>query len=339
MIKLDVSVLYIEDDEEIAQEIRFFLNSRVKILFFAKDGEDALEIYKEEKPDMIITDIQMPRMNGLEMIQVIRENNIEIPILIISAYNDTNYLMKSLNLGVDAYILKPTDLNILYQRLEKLAQPIFLKKELLQRNKDLQEINKSLKEKIIQERLLHEKHKKLEIEKNFMQYHAYYDALTGLANRTYFYELFKEAVKISKRQKSSFRLLFIDMDDFKEINDTYGHDIGDGVLKEFSLRLKASVRESDNVIRLGGDEFVILLLDVRVEENLENLVQKILFEVKKEFFIDSLSLSFTCSIGVSSFPQDATDLDTLLKCADSAMYEAKQEGKNSYKIYKKEDYA
>ena len=467
MNKLDISVLYVEDEIDIAEEVRFFLKPRVKVLFFAKDGQDALELYEQENPDMIITDIQMPRINGLEMIQTIREKNINIPILITSAYNDSKYLMKSLDLGVDAYLLKPTNLTELYLRLKKLAQPIFLQKELRQSNKNLEELNQSLEEKVVQETLLRTKelhkkqkflqsiidgvdepimvietdfrvslmnssakksmneyrvadidspkcyeiiHKKtmpcegmnfkcplkevirtkkktntiykheskvngsgkyieisatplmnedgevtkiievsrdvtehltvqeeLELEKNLMQYHAYYDMLTGLPNRTYFYELFKEAVKISKRQKSSFRLLFIDLDNFKNINDTYGHDIGDAVLQEFALRLKASVRESDNVIRLGGDEFVILLLDVSMQEKVESLVQKILFEVKKEFLIESLSLSFTCSIGVSSFPQDAIDIDNLLKYADAAMYMAKLEGKNTFKIYKKEN--
>ncbi len=468
MKKLDISVLYVEDEVDIAEEIRFFLKPRVKTLFFAKDGQDALELYEQEKPDMIITDIQMPHINGLEMIQTIRKNNSNIPVLITSAYNDSEYLMKSLDLGVDAYLLKPTNLSELYQRLKKLAQPILLQRELLQSNKYLEELNHSLEDKIEQEILLRTKelrekqeflqsiidgvdepimvietdfrvslmnasakrsmnefsimdrnspkcyeiiHKKstpckdmsfecplkkvirtkkktsiiykygaeinsvgkyieisatplmnennevtaiievsrdvtghltaqqeLEEEKNLMQYHAYYDVLTGLANRTYFYELFKEAVKISKRQKTSFRLLFIDLDNFKNINDTYGHDIGDAVLQEFALRLKASVRESDNVVRLGGDEFIILLLDIAMEKKLENLVQKILNEVQKEFVIDKHSLFFTCSIGISSFPQDATDIDTLLKYADTAMYKAKLEGKNTFKIYKKEDY-
>jgi diguanylate cyclase (GGDEF)-like protein len=464
LTKLDISVLYVEDEIEIAEEIRFFLKARVKTLFFAKDGLDALELYKQENPDIIITDIQMPRINGLEMIHSIREENQAVPILITSAYNDSNYLMRSLNLSVDAYILKPTNLAELYLRLEKLAQPLLLQKKLLQTNKDLENLNHSLEERITQETLLRTKeltekqeflqsiidgvdepimlietdysislmntsakkmmnnsavsninspkcyeviHKKntpceginfecplkevvrtkkkmsiihkrisdtndadqyleisvtpllnkkdevtaiikvfrdvtghltkqeeLEAEKNLMQYHAYYDTLTGLANRTYFYELFKETVKISKRQKSSFRLLFMDMDNFKDINDTYGHDIGDAVLKEFAIRLKTSVRESDYVVRLGGDEFVVLLLDVGVEDKLEKLIQKMLSEIKKEFLIDSHTLLFTCSIGVSSFPQDATDIDSLLKYADTAMYKAKLEGKNTYKIYK-----
>jgi len=468
MNKLDISVLYVEDEIEIAEEIRFFLQSRVKTLFFAKDGADGLELYREENPDMIITDIQMPRTNGLEMIQSIREKNQAIPILITSAYNDSDYLMKSLDLGVDAYILKPTDLSELYTRLKKLAQPIFLRRDLLKSNENLEKLNASLEEKIIEETYLRTKelsekqeflqsiidgvdepimvieadytvslmnasakrvmddcavedmnspkcyeiiHKRstpckginfecplgevlrtkkktsvihkhksssnglgqyleisatplmdkngevtaiievsrditghlsvqqeLEVEKNLMQYHAYYDVLTALPNRAYFYELFKEAVKVSKRLKSSFRLLFIDLDNFKEINDTYGHDIGDAVLKEFASRLKSSVRESDNVIRLGGDEFIILLLDVSMEEKIEALIEKILDEVKKEFIIDSLSLFFTCSIGVSSFPRDATDIDSLLKYADKAMYKAKLKGKNTYEIYKEENY-
>ena len=125
----NISILYVEDDKDIAEEVAYFLEKKVFKFHMAQNGEEGLEIFKEFSPDIIITDIQMPKMDGLDMIKAIREVNSEIPIIIISAFNDSDKLLKAINLRVDAYLLKPINLLELYERVQKLMSPVLLKKE------------------------------------------------------------------------------------------------------------------------------------------------------------------------------------------------------------------
>lgn len=123
-------VLYVEDDIGIADEVSFFLSKRVDTLYLAVNGEDGVAKFKEFKPDLIITDIQMPKLNGLDMIKQIREQDSEIPIIVTSAFNESEMLLRAINLGVDAYLLKPISLSELIQKIEKLMRPIYLQSKL-----------------------------------------------------------------------------------------------------------------------------------------------------------------------------------------------------------------
>lgn len=161
---------------------------------------------------------------------------------------------------------------------------------------------------------------------------AHYDVLTGLANRSLFHELLKRHVQQTQRTGHSFGLLFIDLDGFKKVNDTHGHDKGDLLLQAAANRLQQVVRESDVVARLGGDEFTVILPNVRNEENAAHVAGKILNTLSRPYQVGDVEVEISASIGLLLCPVDVENGDELLRKADSAMYAAKREGKRRYKL-------
>ncbi len=165
---------------------------------------------------------------------------------------------------------------------------------------------------------------------------AYYDELTGLANRGHFREHLKEKVKHARRRQTRFALLYIDLDGFKQINDMMGHEKGDVFLRHFSSNLKQAVREADFIARLGGDEFCVLLGDIQGSMDCVPTAQRCLELRDVPIVIDNHSIYPQMSIGIAVYPQDGADDDSLLKAADAAMYAAKQGGKHNYAFYDNE---
>lgn len=170
-----------------------------------------------------------------------------------------------------------------------------------------------------------------------MQQLAYYDVLTGLPNRTLFFDRLKQSLIRAKRNKNSLALLFIDLDNFKELNDNYGHAEGDLLLQEVARRLKDSIRASDTLARLGGDEFTVVLSDFHDPDLLtvetSKVTKKILEILSKPFDLEQISYRVSASIGVSIYPQDGEVISELIKHADSAMYQAKNAGKNTVQFF------
>ncbi|MFZ1036106.1 MAG: EAL domain-containing protein [Smithella sp.] len=166
-----------------------------------------------------------------------------------------------------------------------------------------------------------------------IQYQATHDALTGLPNRLMFSQLLNQAIKSARRYKRQFAVLFLDLDRFKIINDTMGHDAGDELLQEIAARLKNTLRAVDITARLGGDEFVILIDEVSDISNVSTVAHKILNSIIKSLTIMKQECRVTASIGISIYPKDAEDEQSLMKNADMAMYLAKEEGKNNYQFY------
>lgn len=155
-------------------------------------------------------------------------------------------------------------------------------------------------------------------------YLAYHDALTGLNNRKAFYERFTQALNRAKRYENELALLYIDIDRFKLVNDTYGHEVGDALLQKITQRLKICLRTSDCIARIGGDEFVVIMNNPR-QENPAVAATRIIGEISRPFTINNALIDFiTASIGISIYPKDAQDADTLISMADAAMYTAKE---------------
>ena len=179
----------------------------------------------------------------------------------------------------------------------------------------------------ISQRMENEKH---------LQYIAHHDALTSLPNRVLFMDRIKHSLTHAKRNNKRIAVLFFDLDRFKNINDTLGHLIGDKLLIEIARRLKISIREDDSTARLGGDEFAVLIDNITHENDVTNIARKILNCLESSVLIEGHSLYTTASIGISLFPDDGDDADTLLKNADIAMYRAKELGKNNYQFYSKD---
>lgn len=166
-----------------------------------------------------------------------------------------------------------------------------------------------------------------------VEYLAYHDGLTALPNRSLFSKLLNQGISQARRYDRRLAVLFLDLDRFKHINDTLGHEAGDELLKEVAKRLRNCVRESDTVARLGGDEFVVLLPELDVEKYAATVAQKILSAVARPFLLLGREFRVTASIGISTYPQDGPDEETLRKNADIAMYQAKSEGKNNFQFY------
>jgi len=166
-----------------------------------------------------------------------------------------------------------------------------------------------------------------------VEYLAYHDALTGLPNRTMFSKLLSQSISEARRYDRQLAVSFLDLDRFKRINDTLGHEAGDQLLQEVATRLKECVRDSDTVARLGGDEFVVLLPELADGKYAATVAQKILTAVAKPFTLIGQEFRVTTSIGISVYPQDGLDEQTLTKNADIAMYQAKTEGKNNFQFY------
>ncbi len=177
---------------------------------------------------------------------------------------------------------------------------------------------------------------------------AYYDVVTGLPNRAQLNERLSRTLRAAERNESRFSVLFLDLDHFKKVNDTYGHDVGDELLQEVSERLTEVVRDSDSiarpqqgdhdenrftVARLGGDEFVVLLADINRAEDAARVADRIAASVGKPYYLSGSKMSVTTTIGISVYPADGEDCETLLKNADIAMYHAKQSGRNGYQFY------
>ena len=178
--------------------------------------------------------------------------------------------------------------------------------------------------------------KKLLEQKDILQHQAHHDALTNLPNRTLFNDRLVQAIQTAKRDKSEFALLFLDLDHFKEINDSLGHDVGDRVLKVVTRRLNAVMREEDTLARLGGDEFTIIMKNLIHGQDASILAQKILIDLAKPIVINEHKFYVSSSIGVSLYPSDGTSASNLLKYADAAMYKAKDEGRNNFQFYSSE---
>jgi diguanylate cyclase (GGDEF)-like protein/PAS domain S-box-containing protein len=166
-----------------------------------------------------------------------------------------------------------------------------------------------------------------------IKYMAYYDSLTGIANRRLFQEQLQETIDKAKRKKQLFAVLYIDFDRFKYVNDSLGHSFGDLLLKKAARRLKRCVYTSDIVARMGGDEFIILLPTISTKKDAIETAKQILRAFQKPFLVYGHKLSLTPSIGISFYPDDGEDAEVLMKHADLAMFEAKRRGKNSYFVY------
>jgi len=162
---------------------------------------------------------------------------------------------------------------------------------------------------------------------------AHYDDLTGLPNRPLFHELLKDRLTKASRQKNQLAILFIDLDGFKQINDTFGHAAGDRLLSLFAERMRKSLRRSTVVARFAGDEFVVLIDDFEETSQIAVVARKILDTAAEPFSIANTPCYLSASVGISVYPMDSVDEETLIKTADNAMYQAKKAGKGCYQFY------
>ena len=428
----NISILYVEDENDVRDFTSKILNPLLKKVFIAQDGEEGLKVFQENKDeiDLVVSDINMPKMDGLSMCDAIKKINSEIPVVVTSAHNDTGFLKRAIDIGVNTYAMKPIDLYQLIESIIKAMEPIILKRQLIELNsslkskieqevnkiksildaqdniiivtnkeeitnvnkkfldffgindfndfinskknifdffidelgfiskkqlsnqeswieyiQDLQEIDRIVKikttlgeEKIFTIHVDYYEQQddyyvfsltditKFKEKSNILEYQASHDKLTGLFNRNKFDEIFAKEIKRTKRYKNELSVIIFDIDNFKMVNDTYGHQIGDEVLKDISKIALDNVREQDITTRWGGEEFFILL----PQTNLSGAVivaNKIRTSTQNHIFTEK-SLKITASFGVAQFCIENDDEKTIITRADELLYEAKRTGKN-----------
>ena len=178
-----------------------------------------------------------------------------------------------------------------------------------------------------------ENEKNLKLQRDALEYQAYHDALTGLPNRLLFLDRLDQYIHKAHRNKTKIAVLFIDMDRFKEINDSLGHSFGDKAIQEVAYRIEKQIRETDTLARFGGDEFILICNDIDDPLLIVNIVKKVMQCMDEPIMIEGHSFYVTLSIGISVYPDDADTANDLLKNADAAMYKAKNDGRNTYSFY------
>jgi len=299
MLSSNFTLLYVEDNVEAQEQMKMILEDDFKEFYQAFDGAEGLEIYKEKRPDIIISDINMPILDGLSMAKEIKAMDKYQVILIVSAFDDKSMLLESINIGIDYFIPKPVNIDILNERLDIISKNLQNKLDLENaRNKEMT--------------LLYDL--------------AHIDSLTQIPNRFSFEMKLEEAITRAKRNNSIFTLFFIDLDHFKAVNDTYGHSAGDEVLKAVSNNIKNIIRTDDVFARIGGDEFALIAENFKEKKDIEILKRKIL-EVTPCLKFEDKDICVSYSVGVSIFPRDGDSKKELLHLADLEMYKVKKSRK------------
>jgi diguanylate cyclase (GGDEF)-like protein/PAS domain S-box-containing protein len=422
------TVLCVEDDEVSRHMLSLVVSKEFPhaALITAENGQEGLDLFRKHAPDLIITDVRMPVMDGIRMAKKIRELNKDTRFIVITADNDINRVLEAIDIGINQYVLKPINnvkllsaikscltgieqerhvreqleffrklsravdqgpvANIVtdaegniefvnpgftrltgYTYSEAIGKNVRILKsggtpseeyrrlwkaiqsgeewwgEFLNRKKSgelfwvsvsispITDASGRITNYLSRQEDITERKQKLET----ILHMAYYDSLTGLPNRYLFQELLQNALTQAQRHCRMLAVLFLDLDRFKNIHDSLGHSVGDQLLQATAQRLRdCCSREGDIVARRGGDEFIILLPELKDLQGLVRVAQRIIDAFNRSFNLPENELSISTSIGISIFPQDGSDPETLIKKADTAMYCAKEDGRNRYHLFK-----
>ena len=299
---LDASILIVDDQHANVLLLEQILAAAGYRRFTSTmDPYAVCALHRHNHYDLILLDLQMPGMDGFQVMEGLKkiETDGYLPVLVITA--QPGHKLQALASGAKDFVAKPFDLVEVQTRIHNMLEVRLLYKQLEHYNQVLESM-------------------------------ALHDALTGLPNRRLLMDRLSVSIAHARRNKSTTAMLYLDLDGFKQINDTLGHDVGDAVLSMVAARLLATVRQEDTVARLSGDEFVIALWELSHADGLAKLASKILLAVSQPYNIQGRDVSITASIGVSMYPTNGDEASTLMKSADMALYEAKRNGKNDYRI-------
>ena len=306
-----MKVLVAEDENISRRELEKYLKDMDYEVISCKDGLEAWDVIQSENaPNLLVLDWMMPGIDGVEMCRKVRKLAREpyTFILLLTSKGEQEDIIEGMEAGADDYITKPFHQNELRVRLEAGKRIVKLNKEILDMRNDLKR-------------------------------RAIYDELTGLYNRYYMVEILEKEFSRVQRYKTELSCLLLDLDYFKEVNDTFGHPFGDMVLREFSICLKQEARETDIPFRYGGEEFMLLLPNTDIV-GAQNVAEKIRSACETKKYDDgNNSTSVTVSIGIASVKQhQLINSKEFMAFADKALYRAKAEGRNRVEVYMEERY-
>ncbi|MBI5416852.1 diguanylate cyclase [Candidatus Poribacteria bacterium] len=286
-------IIIIDESGNISKRIKNISNDKRYNFYIAKSKEDALTHLKQKNYEIVITETKTPIIDDYEVIKFIKDSQSDSCIIVTSNYSSVHEALKTLKSGAFGFIPQPFDEDTIRLVLNKAVER--------------QELFK---------------------ERNHFRELSMLDGLTSVFNRRFFQEIISTELSRSGRFKHHLSLILIDIDNFKHFNDTYGHVVGDKILKEFSDLLVKNVRTIDYVCRYGGDEFTIVLPETN-KEGTFNLARRLKNSMMQNKFItdDKIETHLSISIGISTFPQDADKKDSLIEKADKALYDAKKLGK------------
>ncbi len=411
-----ISILYVEDNEDIRKSMSLYFKKWGCTFHVATNGEEGLEAFRKKKPHVVVSDIMMPVMNGLDLAERIKKVDPHAHIILTTGVNEQDYLMRAINIGIEKYVMKPIKPKILLEALVQTATLIMHEKEMEAENcfvrfvldstpslmltttgQEINYVNKTLLQylgydslkdlrsnftkaedlfrKIVKNpypgvgcdgvvsKIMEEPHinhtvylqpgasgrgakayslscnsfpeldrciyaftdvSRIESERRDFEQQAVTDGLTGMYNRTKIAELLLAELTRARRYSTVFSIIMFDIDYFKEVNDVYGHEAGDGVLMALTELSALNIRDQDILARWGGEEFLVLAPETDLE-GAKNLAQKLKEKIEETSFgnLDGI----TCSFGVTQWNEN-DNLDSIINRADQAMYAAKNGGRN-----------
>lgn len=263
------------------------------------EPHEVFRLHQEHRYDLILLDLNMPGMDGFEVMQQLKqiEQDAYLPVLAITA--QPRFKIAALEAGARDFITKPYDLVEVRQRIHNILEVRLLYKEVA----EYARIHKEL---------------------------ALQDPLTGLPNRRLLLDRLITLLRHAKRTQQRIAVMYLDLDGFKAVNDSHGHDCGDKLLIIAAERLRYAAREEDTIARLGGDEFMVVIGDIAEFSDADRPATNIIRALSEPYRIDGAIINVTASVGISFYPDDGIDVDELIRRADQALYDAKRAGKNRY---------
>jgi len=416
-----LSVLFVEDDLESREHLSRYLERRVGVLYCAENGEKGLQLFKKHRPQLLISDIAMPGVNGLQLVEQIRDIDSTVPIILTSGVakweRQAETIEAMLELEINKFLPKPLNAEKLLDAIQQcvkqyeytqelnLSASVFMTSPLAisitDRKRDIVTVNpafttitgysqaevkgsnprvlssgkhdsrfyeqmwKSINDTNEWSGEIWNRHKNGDLflewininaikdsqgnlthyasvfsditqraaAEEKMRHLAHHDALTDLPNRVLMQDRLNQTILQAQREHTQLAVFYIDIDHFKNVNDTLGHGTGDDLIIAVAQSLQSAVRGSDTVSRLGGDEFAIILPNLDSEDITHSLPAKIFNAVSKTYSIKGKELHITVSMGICQYPQDGENVETLIKHADSAMYLAKKKGRNNFQFF------
>lgn len=301
---LNARILIVDDNVDNLEVMAQMLHSAgYTSVAVTSNPREVGELHRKNRFGLILLDLQMPGLDGFDVLEGLKliESEAGNYVSVLAITGNPAHKLRALENGAKDFISKPFDPAEMIRRVSNLLEVRLLHEE----TRDQREMLESL---------------------------ALHDPLTGLANRRLLVDRMSVAVVQARRSKGCMAVMYLDLDGFKEINDTLGHGAGDILLKTVATRLTQTVREEDTVARLGGDEFVITLPHIRGNADAARMAIKIIDAVSQPYDIEGRVVSMTTSVGIGIYPNDGKEAETLMKAADAALYEAKRAGKNTYRI-------